>query len=204
MKKDHAVLDFVKIPFAHKIEFGRNVIGKIRGNINFPTPDVPVEEIKSKTDTLETRYVASLSGGKQETALLYQADEDWIDIMRKTARYVDRIADGDGAMILSAGFNLAKQPAPSVRPEFSVELGEKSGTVFLRRQKVEGARSYIWQTYVGESPDNESEWKTALVTSQASTELVGLTPLTKCWFRVAAVTIEGTEAFSLPIMQIVI
>jgi hypothetical protein len=71
MKKD-SVLDFVKIPFAHKIEFGNNVENQMTGmNPNFPDPNVPVEVIKTKTDTLQTRYVASLSGGKEETALLY-------------------------------------------------------------------------------------------------------------------------------------
>lgn len=143
--------------------------------------------------------MASLTGGKEATALLHQAQENWINNMRITARYVDRIADGDSAVILSAGFSLAKQPTPAVRPEFSVELGEKSGSVYLHRQRVVGARSYIWQ----QSTDGIN-WEVAQVTTQASVELTGLTSLTKYWFRVAAVTIDGTSAFCDPIMQVVI
>lgn len=204
MKKDHVVLSFVKEPIAKKIETGRSVESKMRPNPIFANPDVPYDDLKASTDLLESRYVASMTGGKEATALMRQAEADWIDKMRTEAYYVDRIANGDGAVILGAGFNLAKQPSPVVRPEFSVELGEKSGSVLLRRQKVDGARSYIWQSYIGETPGNETEWVNAQVTVQSSVELSGLTPLTKYWFRAAAVTTSGTTAFCAPIMQVVI
>jgi hypothetical protein len=64
--------------------------------------------------------------------------------MRKTALYVDRIADGDGALILNAGFNLAKQRAPRQRAEFVTENDDKPGTVLLHRTAVDGATAYIW------------------------------------------------------------
>jgi len=204
MKKDHVVLNFVKIPIAQKIEVGRSVEGKMRANPRFANSDVPYDDLRASTDLLESRNVAAITGGKEATALRHQAEEMWVDKMRKTALFVDRIADGDGALILSAGFDLAKQPSPAVRPEFSVELGEKSGSVLLRRQKVEGAKSYIWQYSIGETPAGEAEWVTAQVTSQASVELTGLTPLNKYWFRVAAVTIAGTTAYNAPIMQVVL
>ena len=199
MKKDHAVLDFVKAPIAIKIETGRNVETKMRSNPIYADPDVPLDDLKACTDLLETRNVAALSGGKEATALLHQTEEDWVGKMRLTARFVDRIADGDSAIILGAGFNLAKQPAPATRPEFSVDLGEKSGSVVLQRKRVVGARSYIWQQSI-----DGNEWITAQTTAQASVELTGLTPLTKYWFRVAVVTINGTTDFSDPIFQVVI
>ena len=204
MKKEHVVLDFVKIPFAHKIEVGRNVESQMKLNPNFATPDVPYIDMKAGTDLLETRYMVFLSGGKVETALLHQADDAWVNNMRTQAYYVDRIANGDSAVILSSGFNLAKQPSPSVRPEFSVELGEMSGSVVLRRQKVDGARSYIWQCFMGEFPANETDWINAQVTSQVSVILTGLLPMNKYWFRVAVVTASGTSAFCTPIVQVVI
>lgn len=204
MKKDHVVLNFVKIPVSSKVEVGRSVESTMLNNPHFTNPDVKIEDLKASTDLLEERNLAAITGGKEATALMHQAEDVWIDKMRKMALYVDRIADGDAAKILSAGFDLAKQPSPAVRPEFSVELGEKSGSVLLRRQRIEGARSYIWQCCVGENPGNETEWENAQVSSQASVELTGLTPLSKYWFRVAAVTITGTTAYCAPIMQVVI
>ena len=205
MKKDRIVLDFVKIPYAHKIEFGRNVEKMMTGNTSFEQPEIPVDVIKAKTDTLETRYVASLSGGKQETILLSQAADDWNETIRKTAKYVDKIADGDAAIIVSAGFNLAKQPSPANRPEFSVELGEKSGSVVLRRQAVDGAKSYVWQLYQGDNtPVNEADWVTAQISSKVTVEITGLIPKTTYWFRSAVVTTNGVSAYNSPLMQVVI
>ena len=205
MKKDRIVLDFVRIPVAQKTEFGKGVISKMKNNPKFATPDVTVEELEAKNTLLETRSVAALSGGKEATALMHQTEDEWNDLMRKMAKYVDRIADGDDTIILSAGFNLAKQPAPAVRPEFSVELGEKSGSVIIRRQAADGAKSYIWQYCVGETPAaNDADWVTAQVTSKASVELTGLTPKATYWFRSAAVTPNGTTAYNSPVMQVVI
>ena len=205
MKKDRIVLDFIKKPVAQKIEFGRNVTGKLKGNANFSAPDVALADLDAKTDLLEARSVASLSGGKESKALMRQTEEEWDDLMRKTANYVNRIADGDDAVILSAGFNLAKQPAPAVRPDFSVELGEKSGSVTIRRQAVDGAKSYIWQYCMGETPAaNDADWVTAQVTSKASVDFSGLNSMTKYWFRSAVVTTAGTSAYNSPVMQVVI
>jgi len=74
----------------------------------------------------------------------------------------------------------------------------------LRRQAMEGAKSYIWQHCIGEMPAAENAWTTAQVTSKAAVELVGLIAMSKYWFRSAAVTASGTSAFSTPIMQVVI
>lgn len=205
MKKDRIVLDFVRIPIAQKIEFGRSVLIKMKANQKFATPDVNIEELETTTNLLETRSLTAQGGGKEATALMHQAEEEWVDLMRKMAKYVDRVADGDGAIILNAGFNLAKQPTPAMRPDFSVELGEKSGSVVLHRQAVEGAKSYIWQYCQGEMPAvNDAGWVTALVTSKVSAEIKGLIPLSKYWFRSAAVTSSGTTAYNQPVMQVVI
>ncbi len=204
MKKDRIVLDFVKFPIPQKVEFGKNVIVRLKGNAKFPTPDVTIEALEAATTLLETRSIAAQGGGKEATALMHQAEDEWCDIMRVAARYVDRIADGDTTVILGAGFNLAKQPAPAVRPEFSVELGEKSGSVLLRHQAVEGAQSYIWQYCIGDMPAADDNWTIAQVTVKASVELTGLTPLTKYWFRSAAVTTSGTTPYSMSVLKVVI
>ena len=41
MKKDHVVLNFVKIAIAEKIEVGRSVESKMKLNPSFTNPDVP-------------------------------------------------------------------------------------------------------------------------------------------------------------------
>jgi hypothetical protein len=205
MKKEKVILDFTRLPIVQKGEFGHNVILKMTNNEKFVNPDVALADLNAKTDLLQQRSITALSSGKEATALMHQTESEWDDLMRKMAKYVDRIADGDGAVILNAGFNLAKQPTPGPRPEFSVELGEKSGTVLLRRQKEDGAKSYIWQYCIGDIPAAaDSDWTTATVSVKVSTEIVGLTPMIKYWFRSAAVLSSGTTAYHAPVMHVVL
>ena len=204
MRKEKVIFDFIKLSSTEKLEFGTNVEIKLTNNPNFPTPDVSLDVLREKNSLLKNRSLAALDGGKEATAQLRHAISEWDETLRKMARYVDRIADGDGAVILSAGFNLAKQTSPGQRPEFSVELSEKSGSVSLRHQAIDGAKSYVWQLYAGDNPADEPGWTVAQVTTKASVELTGLTPLAKYWFRVAAVTTDGTTAYCPPLSQVVI
>ena len=203
MKKVNVVFDFVHLPISGKVAKGRNIITDMMNNPNFPTPDISLDLVKELTDLLENRSLAAQNGGKAETTLMHQTETVWDDAMRKMARYVERIANDDPAIILSAGFNLSKQPLPYQRPELSAEQGEKSGTILLRRQAVPGAKSYIWQYCINTLPENESGWTFAAATSKASTEIDNLIPVSKYWFRVAAVTPQGVTAYNDPIMHII-
>jgi len=203
MKKYHVVFDFLGLTIPEKVERGRNILTMLVNNPHFPTPDVALADLKAKTDLLENHSILAINGGKSETAVMRKTEKEWDDLMRIEARYVDRIADGDQAFILGAGFNLTKQPSPVHRPEFSAVLGDSPGTILLRRHAVQGAKSYIWQYSFNSLPEKEEEWKTREVTSKASVVVNDLTPLAKHWFRVAVVTPEGTSAYSAPIMQMV-
>ena len=205
MRNQKVVLDFIRIPVANKVEIARGVISKMKNNPDFPKPDVSLDDLEAQTNILETRYIATMDGGKMATALLHQAEDEWDELMRKTAAYVDRMADGVDSVVLSAGFNLIKQRGPTNRSEFEVKRGNKSGTVVLRRYIIQGARSYVWQYCAGDSPvTNESEWITAQVTTRATAEISGLTTFTTYWFRCAAVTFKGMTGYSAPVMLVVI
>ena len=204
MKKVNVVFDFLRLPIPAKIIKGRNVVTEMTENPNFPNPDIALSELGETSDTLEVRYLAAQGGGKENTVLLHQTEEVWNNLMRKEAKYVERIADGDEAVIISAGFSASKQPSPAQRPEFSAEAGQKSGSVLLRRQAVKGARAYIWQYCVNSIPEQEEEWKIAQVSGKASIEISDLIPVTKYWFRVAAVMAQETSAYNTPIMHVVV
>ena len=204
MKKPHVTLEFKRFSIPFKVDRGRIVVAQLTGSLVFKNLPVSMEDLAAKTEELFTRSLATVNGGKEAFALLYQTEKEWNEMMNKTALYVDLFADGDAALILGAGFDLEKQPDPAVRPVFSVELGPKSGSVILRRQAVPGAKSYVWQEYIGETPLTEKEWIQAQITSQSKTTLEGLTPLTRYWFRCAVVTAAGMSEFCDPISQVVI
>jgi len=203
MRKSHVLLDFVLGIPPVKIAFGRNVVVLMTGNVNFPTPDILLADISRITDLLEQKFIASLNDGKTEKAELHRVEKEWDNLMRYEALYVDRIADGDEAIIKGAGFNVSKQPVTNPKPELWAEAGEQPGTVMLHRQAVQGAKSYIWQYCIGKYPESESQWVFATASSKASVLLLNLTSVTRYWFRVAVVMPEGISAYCDPIMHVV-
>lgn len=204
MPKEHVLLDFIRYPVIEKISFCDTVHDRMTDNPFFLTPDVLMTTLKTKNDALRAAYGAAQKGGREETVLMHQAEDEWDDMMRKEAAYVDRIADGDGAIILNAGFNTTRERMPVQRAEFTVRQGDKSGSAQLRRLAVKGATAYIWQYCKDPVPMDESAWITANTTAQSTAIISGLTPLTRYWFRVAAVTRQGTSDFTGPLLLAIV
>ncbi len=203
MKNFHVILDFVSSPVAEKIAKGRQVESGLNENPGFTTPEVLLPDLKAATDKLEQDSVAAAKGGPPETAKMHQTETKWIYLMRKQALYVDRIAEGDEHLILSSGFSMSKQPAPAQRPEFKASLGEKTGSVVLRRKAAVGAKTYVWQYCESIPLPDESKWIYAGFTTRAMMEISDLNPMFLHWFRVAYVTKDGTSDWSAAIMQMV-
>ena len=203
MKKNTVVLDFLRFSVPNKIAFGRTALSKMSVLALFANPDVAYATVTTIVNKLETYYMSSRGGDHEQMALMHQAEEEFDNAFRKLAYYVDRVADGDEAIILSAGFHLAKQPTPAERPEFTVEAGDIPGSIFMKRKAVAGASSYVWEYYVGAEVPTEEKWLFAGSTTQASYEMKGLNSGDKVWFRVAAVTKDGMQPFTDAIMKVV-
>ncbi|MBB3186643.1 fibronectin type III domain-containing protein [Microbacter margulisiae] len=203
MRKPKLVLSFVRLSIWEKIAYYRNVVAKMKDNTLFPTPDVPIADAEKKLDEFETAAQKARDGSTADTALMHQTEEETDAIFRKLAAYVERIADGDEAIILQAGFTLSKDPSPRKQPILMVEDGAMSGSVRLRRKAVTGSRSYIWQIIVGALPASEKDWVTLGVSTQVEYIAENLTIGTRYYFRSAAVTKDGTSAFCEPVSRIV-
>lgn len=203
MKRLKVLLDFIKLSVVEKINFYNNVIDKMTNNPKFTTPDVPLADLRTKVDQFEAAQLEAIDGGRVAKVKMRQIELEADELFRKQADYVNRIANGDEATILSSGFHCSKEPAPRQVPEFSVKEGEKPGTVIVKRQAFPGAKSYIWQIFKGESSTPTDEWTVAGVSSQASFEITGLDSVSRYWFRVAVVTPEGTGSFGPAISKVI-
>ena len=126
------------------------------------------------------------------------------EIFRVLAAYVDRTAKGDESIILSSGFDTSKQPTPAQKPDLIVQNGANSGSVKLVAKAVVKSGSYIWQSAKGSLPIDDKGWTTIGFTTQASNDVTGLEVTAIFYFRVAAVTPEGTNDFSAPVMKVIV
>lgn len=196
MRKNTVVLDFLKFSVPNKIVFARTIVSKMSLLALFITPDVAYVIVTEAINKLEGYYMSSRGGDHEQVALMHQAEEELDKVLRKLGLNVDRVADGDEAIILSTGFHLAKQPAPSERPEFTAEAGDTPASVWLKRKAVTGASSYVWQYFIGSEVPTDDKWLFAGSTTQASFLMTELPLGAKVWFRVAAVTSAGMQPFT--------
>jgi len=203
MRKDKIVFDFRRLSVPKKITFGRSVIDSMSTRDLFAKPFVTYEAARSTVDNLEAYYISSRDGSHQQMALMHQMKKEFDEVFRQLGKYVDSIAEGDTAIILSSGFHLVKQPKGTEKSELQVKAGDIPGSMWLRRKAVQKATAYVWQYYAGAEVPAEDNWVFGGCSTQATFELKGLLPGTKIWFRVAAVTREGMQAFTNPVMRLV-
>ena len=203
MKKIKALLDFLKLSVSEKIEFYRNVVSKMTGNTYFSSPDVPLATATTQINTLETDFTAAQSGSHSAIAKMHQSEKLADTSFHKLATYVDRIADGSDVIIMSAGFNISKQPAPKSTKNFVVKAGVNPGEIELILKTVQQAKAYIWQYSVGSIPADEKLWVYGGASTKAKFKLTGLESATKVWFRALAITVNGTQPCSDPVMKVV-
>ena len=199
MKKLKVLLVFIQLSVVEKIAYYRNVIAKLTGNVLFPTPDTPLTDTKTAVDKLETSYLAARDGSHTAISAMHAAEAEADDIFRIHAAYVERVADGDETNILSSGFHVSKQPIAPQKPALAVENGANSGSVKLVAKAIDRARAYIWEYSL-----DGVEWKTAGNSTASTFQLTGLTVATKYYFRVAAITPEGTTDFTAAVLKVVV
>jgi len=204
MRKNTVVLDFLRLSISSKITFGRTVISNMSILALFANPDVAYATGTAIVNKLESYFMSSRGGDHEQIALMHQAEDEFDEYFRKLAKNVDKVADGDDAIILSTGFHLAKQPAPAERPEFTATAGDIPGSIWLKRKAFEGARSYIWQYYVGFEAPTDDKWLFAGSTTQATFLMTGLATASRVWFRVAAVTTDGMQPFTDAIVKMIV
>lgn len=202
MRKIKVIINYSFLSVPHLIEFSRNTVTKMTANVaTFATPDVALALMSTTATTAETKYNAAQGGGKQQSIELKVARAALIDVVRRQALYVERIANGNEGIIVMSGFDSTKQPLPSSRPDFSVENGEQDGVIELKHKAIAGTKSWVWQ--YNTDPSDASKWILAGVTTKSSFTIENLTPGDRYWFRVASVNSNGQNSWCEPISQIV-
>lgn len=204
MKKVKVLLDFIRLAVAEKIAFYRTILSCLTDNGTFPNPDVSLTDAITAVDILENSSIAANDGSRTAISIMHDNEEKADNIFRTLAAYVDRIAAGDDTKILSSGFHISKQPVAIQKAPLTADDGANSGSVKLIAKAVDKAGAYIWQHAKDTMPETDSQWNHSGTSTRSNYELSGLAVASKYYFRVAAVTPDGTSDFSSPVMKVVI
>jgi hypothetical protein len=200
-------LNLRKLPIQEKIAKARTIVTSLTGNPNFPTPSPTLVLITGAIDALETAAATvQADKAKLKTDVSAQSEkEDSLDqLITQLAGYIQSVAGDDETKILSAGLDTKAKASSAAEPTLPEALtptaGDHDGEVDLSWDPVPRAKSYIIEFSV--DPPTDTSWKHAGVSPRSSFTVTGLTPGTRYWFRVAAVSTGGQSGWSDPAMKI--
>ena len=197
MKK--VLLSFIQYPSSEKLSYYRNVVSKTSGNAVFSTTEISFAELTTALDQFEAAIVAARDGSHTATSVLHDTEFATDKKFRILASFVDKIADGDETIILSAGLQATKDAGARTKPPLTATHGTNSGNVKLSAKAKDKAGAYIFRSAKGTGPFVASDWVIIAIVTQASYEVTGLIKGEFYNFDFAAVTPTGTTDFCAPV-----
>jgi len=195
MKEVRISLAFKKLSAVLVAVFGQAVYTAMFNNVSFPSTYPALSLLQAAVNNLVAKIALQHPGDKASTSAVNDAKRELNRVLKALSGYVEFESNTDQTKALTSGFSivLARQAVASV---FAAVQGLQSGSVEVSCPS--GGKSYFWQYTI--DPIVASNWLVAAVTTQSSFTINGLTPGTKYWFRVALVTPEGQQPWSVPVM----
>lgn len=201
MKRVKLNLQSMTVPT--KIGKGHLIIAQMTGNAAFPAPTPTLAVFSVAVDELETAWGEAQDGAHSKIVAMNQREVEFDNLIRQLADYVQSASGGNEEKILSAGFEVRREPSPIGIPEAPqfrfARIGKHEGEIDLRWHRSNGARTYNVQRST--VPNNAESWTTiALITKSTYTD-TGLNSGSKYWYRVAAIGAAGQSSWSDPATQ---
>ena len=145
----------------------RNIIAKMTGNPDFPTPDPALADVKALVDDLEKLVILAADGSHPAHDSMIAKRKELELILRSLGLYVDKIAQGDILIIDRSGFEINKDTSRGNKAGFWIDRGGFPGEVECGCARIKRSKSYVWQYYVSETaPTDATVWVLAGVSTQ--------------------------------------
>jgi hypothetical protein len=178
------------------VTIAHRVAMSLKSNTAFPNPPKPVAELEQAL--LDYQVALSNAAGRDKTLVSIKNDKRAAlrALLAELADYVTSICNGDRTMLLSSGFDLARQRGETpLQPitSLDVEIGPP-GQAITRTKSVVGARTYVHE-YTKDPLMGENSWVTRITTERQFT-FTDLTSGVKHWFRVKAIGFGGQTVHS--------
>ncbi len=165
---------------------------------NFPEPDPALSDVTDAVDAFEAAAQAAENRDRVAIAYRNQLKAELVSMLRKLGSYVNMRANGNRAIALSSGFDVAKNLSPKPPITF-VEApilsgGVNAGGLTARTKRVAGARTY--QYFINDDAHGPlGEWQ-LFATTRSRYNFSGLASGKRYYVKVAAVGIRNQRVFS--------
>ena len=198
---------FDKLSDANLIIKTQNIVVSMTPPENpyFATPSPTLADMQDAIDSFTNAVAVAKTGSSYDKALKNQYRMDLIEMLHSLGAYVLFTAEGDFLIAQSSGFTIAKEPSPAppitAAANQKLDDGANAGELYFSFDKVQGARSYIYQ-YTADPLTYTSTWETKVGTIR-KVNFTGLDSGKKYWCRVMAIGINGQGVYSEPVSRVV-
>ena len=208
MRKFKVKLELAILTVLEIIALARLIVTKMTGNANFTTPDPPLADITTAADDLrdaEQEVEAVKSTLAEKVVIQNQKEQALKDKLTSEGRYVDNKANGDKAIIESAGMKASDEPSPVGElpkvQNLSLTHGDNPGEVDSQWNSEKHKVNYTVQYSL--QPIATPDWKIAGNPTKSKFTIEGLPSGATVWVRVCANGTSGSSPFSDPATIIV-
>lgn len=178
------------------ITYARAVNAALLGNNSFPNPtptlDVFAADIASLEEAETTAATRAIGAAALRDAKKQRVKED-LNLLRSYVQSVVATTTSplDAAAMVKSAFMSLRKPTTRNVPEVSAKNADVSGTVILAAKSLGPSVLYSWEHSL-----DQSSWIPLPDTMKARTEVSGLTPHSRHYFRFSPFTRAGRQGYS--------
>jgi hypothetical protein len=205
MKTPKLVKDYSRLSEANLDFKAQMIIVNLTDNPHFPVTSPTLANFSVIKNEYSAALQNSAEGAKTAVAIKNQAKTTLLQNMRFLAANIESLAQGDRAMLVSSGFELATEgeniPPLAAPTNFAISDGANAGELKLTVKGVPNAVSYLHE-YTEGPVTEESVWVSKISTSRTHT-FTGIRSGIRVYCRVAAVGRKGQEVYGNVLSRVV-
>lgn len=196
MKQQKLIRDYSKLTDSSLVLRSKTIVDALTDNPDFPITIPPMPDFTLVQEAFNTALLKTASGDRQQIALKNQTKAELSKLMYQLATDVEAIANGDKAMLLGSGFELASAGDSSATlgmpTDFIITDGVNTGELKFSCKRAANAMAYNFE-YTDETPGELTQWK-ILSSSNRQMTVRGLRSGVRVYGRIKAIGRKGQEA----------
>ena len=182
------------------------VVTAMTDNANFPDVGTVLTDLKTAATAYSDALAIAKTGTSAQVAEKNDRKTALVAAMKAMGDYINYMAGGDRAMLLTTGFLVSKDTRTPVVIEpvkdLTIAYGGNSGTLDLSVKKSAGVRSVVFQYSLEPVVDNNTAWISSTCTESNCT--IANLPVGKLvWIRAGVVGLRRQSIYSAPVQKMV-